>query len=37
MGENRTAAQSHAGERHEPSASGRGLPVVPEDEMWQLW
>lgn len=28
--ENRTSAQSHTGERHEPSASGRRLPVVPE-------
>lgn len=28
--ENRAAAQSHAGECHQPPASGRRLPVVPE-------
>lgn len=36
-GKNHSVAQSHAGEHHEPLASGQGLPVVPEDEMWQLW
>lgn len=28
--ENCAAAQSHAGECHQPPALGRGLPVVPE-------
>lgn len=30
LSENCAAAQSHAGECHQPPASGRGLPVVPE-------